>query len=169
MKWIFLFLLLLPSVSALAVMPTSINLGELQRGDIIEREFQIVNTLDENVDVYINSDKQWISSEDKIKLKDKEKISITIIPNEEDGIYDGNIFITEVIDNDSPFGIVNTIAIPYSLTIKGGRDVVENLDIPKITGKTSGVKIGDNSKWVGLVVLIIVIIFGGILLIKSFK
>ena len=54
MKYFLFFLLLLPSVTALAVTPTNLHFGSVERGEIITREVLVVNTLEQNIDVIIS-------------------------------------------------------------------------------------------------------------------
>jgi hypothetical protein len=113
MKYVFLFLFLLPMVSALAVTPTSLDFGELERGASAVREVLVVNTETEVLSFRLRG-----FQEEEFKLEGKESRVITLsftVGDISDGSYDDVLYIEEVYASFS-----HGVAIPVQYYVKGG-------------------------------------------------
>ncbi|MFH1456314.1 MAG: hypothetical protein ABIF40_05180 [archaeon] len=178
MKHFFLiFLILLPTVNALAITPTNLDFGTVQRGDFVERELMVFNNLNENVNIKLTSDSDFITFSENdfsLNITDKKLITIKSEPYLTDGNYSNLIYITELSETQQALNIVNTIAIPDSINIKGGTEIkpsftnIETVSVSPITGQATGVKVRDNAKWYylfGLLPIIALVLY----LIKTLK
>jgi len=167
MKYYFLiFLILLPTVNALAITPTNLDFGIIERGETIERELMVFNNLNENVDIKLTSDSDFISfneNEFSLDLTNKKLVTIKAEPYLSDGNYSNLIYITELSKTQQALNIVNTIAVPFTVNIKGGTEIkpsftnIETVSVSPITGQATGVKVRNGAKWYYLFVLIPII------------
>jgi hypothetical protein len=134
MKYFFLFfLILLPTVTALAITPTEIDFGELERGQTVTRELLIINTLDQKTTITING-----IYKDSFVLKPNEKklLQIPFTPiDKEDGIYKEDLIIQE----DYGTNLVNAIRIPVHYKINGGKFSYEDLNLEGIKTDKRGI------------------------------
>ena len=129
MKYIFLFLFLLPSVSALAVTPTSVDFGEVERGVFIEREILIVNTIGSSVVFNIKG-----FYEESFTLQENEK-RIIKVPLERIDVDDGMYVERLVVEENYGAHITNSVTLPIVFRIKGGEFTNKDLNLEAVEQK----------------------------------
>jgi LPXTG-motif cell wall-anchored protein len=113
-KIIFLFLFLLPSVAALSVSPTTLNLGEIERGEEVVREVMVVNTQDKEIEILFRGMYYETSSLDPYEKKVFD-IPFKVI-DQENGDYIDYLYIQEEI---SP-NVAQALGIKVSYRVVGG-------------------------------------------------
>ncbi len=113
MRYLLLFLLMLPSVSAVAVTPTSLDFGGVSRVETTVREVLIVNTLDFPVEYHVSG-----MYEDRFVLLPKEKrvMNVTLRADVDDGMYEDVLQIEEVYGGN----LLQGITLPVTYTVRGG-------------------------------------------------
>lgn len=129
MKILFFFLLLLPMASALAVTPTSLDFGELARGETATREILVINTLSQTHEFRVTG----VYSEDfSLDAHEKKKISITLDPvDEDDGMHTDVLRVEEVYGDN----LVNAVSLPVVYRIRGGAYTDETLNLDSVQMK----------------------------------
>jgi hypothetical protein len=113
-KKIFLFILILPMVNALAVSPTTLNLGEIERGEVVNKEVMVVNNLGQDVDILFRG--MYYNT---YRLDPFEKKVFTVpfkIIDEPDGDYIEYLYIQEELSN----AVANAIGIKIEYRVLGG-------------------------------------------------
>tara|TARA_Y100000310_G_scaffold310408_1_gene355618 strand:- start:171 stop:662 length:492 start_codon:yes stop_codon:yes gene_type:complete len=126
MRYFFLFLLLLPCVSGLAVTPTSLDYGSLSRGEEVVREILVVNTLDETVAFEVRG-----FFETSFSLDAREQIVLSLplyVSDLKDGEYTDTLEIAEVYDTN----LVHAVAIPVHYHVSGGAFSNVSLDFSQV-------------------------------------
>lgn len=127
MKTFFLFLLLLPLAGAVAVTPTSLDYGELARGETVTREILIVNTLPHTQDFQITG---MYSDTFSLAAGEKKKISIPLeVVDEENGKHTETLRVEEVYSDT----LVNAVSIPVVYRITGGAHTDETFNFDGVT------------------------------------
>ena len=122
MKYIFLFFLFLPMVSAVAVTPTSLDFGEMERGEVSVREVLVVNTLDESNQFIVSG---MYTEKFTLGAKESKIIEVTLeVVDQENGRFEDYVRIEEVHDN-----VVNAISIPVVYRVRGGKFTDESLNL----------------------------------------
>jgi len=126
MKFIFLFIFLLPMASALAVTPTSLDFGELARGETATREILVINTLSQTHEFRMTG----VYSEDfSLDAHEKKKISIILYPvDENDGMHTDVLRVEEVYGDN----LVNAVSLPVAYRIRGGAYTNETLNFDSV-------------------------------------
>ncbi len=131
MKKIILFIFLfLPVVSGLAVTPTSLDFGEISRGEIIVRELLVVNNENFPVEFEIEGfyDDSFILFEGESALVD---VELKVI-DKEDGDYEDYLVVKENYGSN----LVNAVSIKADYRVEGGdfSNVSFNLEDVKVKG-----------------------------------
>jgi hypothetical protein len=126
MKYFLFFLLLLPSVTALAVTPTNLHFGSVERGEIITREVLVVNTLEQNIDVIISG---VYSDEFNLGPLESRIIGVEL---EIFDLSDGRYIEELIIEEDFSSTVVNRISLPVKYHVLGGNFDFSALDLENI-------------------------------------
>ncbi len=122
MKYFFLLLLFLPTVSAVAVTPTSIDFGELERGKVVVREVLVVNTLDTKNEFQVSG---VYSDSFSLDAKESKVLEVPLeVVDQEDGKYEDYLRVEEVHDT-----LVNAVSIPVVYRVRGGTFTDERLNL----------------------------------------
>ena len=122
MKYFFLFLLLLPSVSAIAVTPTSLDYGEMERNEIVIREILVVNTLDHKNQFQVSG---MHTERFYLDAKESKVLEIPLeVVDKDNGKYEDYVRIEEMYDT-----MVNAVTIPVVYRVRGGKFTAESLDL----------------------------------------
>ncbi|MBT3323512.1 hypothetical protein HN681_01585 [archaeon] len=129
-KIIFFLFLFLPVVSGLAVTPTSLDFGEVSRGEIVVRELLIINNENFPVEFEIEGfyDDSFILFEGESALID---VELKVI-DKEDGDYEDYLVVKENYGSN----LVNAVSIKVVYRVEGGDFSNENLNL-------EDVKVGD--------------------------
>tara|TARA_Y100000310_G_scaffold196122_1_gene196135 strand:- start:8 stop:493 length:486 start_codon:yes stop_codon:yes gene_type:complete len=130
MKYIIIFLLFLPMVSGLAVSPTSLDFGEVARGDNVVREVLVVN----NEDITVSYEIVGLYA-DSFSLDVGESVVVPVsleVVDKDDGKYEDMVTIEAHYGSN----IVNAVSIPVVYRVSGGdySEVSFNFDDVKVKG-----------------------------------
>ncbi|MBL7052038.1 MAG: hypothetical protein ISS01_03020 [Nanoarchaeota archaeon] len=129
-KIIFFLFLFLPCVSGLAVTPTSLDFGEISRGETVVRELLIINNENFPVEFEIEGfyDNSFILFESESNLVN---VELKII-DKEDGDYEDFLVVKENYGSN----LVNAVSIKVKYRVEGGdySNVDLNLENVKVKG-----------------------------------
>jgi len=128
-KIIFFLFFLLPLVQAVAVTPTNLDFGVLERGEDVSRELLVVNNGEEKLDYRIRG----VYNDDFV-LDPGERILLTVkleVVDKEDGKYEDVIRVEEIVG----MNLVNAITIKVKYKVKGGDFSSEYLDFENVKTK----------------------------------
>ena len=149
-KIIFFFFLFLPFVSGLAVTPTSLDFGSLERGSEVYRELLVVNNENFPIEYKISGfySKEFVLFDGESILVDVRLKAVDL----EDGDYSEYLRVEEVYGSN----LVNAISVKVNYRVDGGDYSYDSLNL-------EGVEVAKGIPWflgIGVVGLLGVGVYG---------
>ncbi len=131
MKFLIIFVLASSFVFAIGISPNDFN-AEVNKGDIIEKEFYVFNTKDKSVSYTSFVDLDWFSIyPDNFEIggnnKQKVKVILEVPNNVNKGEYNGLIYFKEE-NNKKGVSLDSSIGIKFKVVVLDG-DVKEEKEI----------------------------------------
>ncbi|MDP3918356.1 MAG: hypothetical protein Q8Q35_00425 [Nanoarchaeota archaeon] len=128
MKYLLFFILLLPTVLGVAVTPTSLDFGEVERGEEVVRELLVINNEDFTKEYKVGDEEFFLfPGEDRLI-----PVSLEVV-DKEDGKYEEYLKVEEKYSSE----LVNIVSIRIVYRVNGGKFTDEKLDFSSIKVRKS--------------------------------